>query len=318
MQKDYCSAKDHDLLSPEAARKRLEDIRKRSGMTDEQIHELWRNVPHELLRGKSRPDPECLTRDAYFEKICDGCQTDRDRIAALILARGFLLEKRGVTYGMNRKEAQLNGNVLNDELTRLDLGRVESGEVIIADGVGWETAKALFDSAEIGGEVCTYRNVTWSEFARFRGEIDVDTSRLEPFIAFYVRAANLCGVKTVGCCDGNHPGKYKAFLQFYGEPFRIWHRFLIGVIGNGFYSHWNEKGSEIHFGEQTQYDRYYSLYKAARFLLINHEKIMWIKDEWMNLLSPEDLATQDSKEAVLWLREIVPSITKSANLQVPK
>ena len=306
---------DHELPSPDAARKRLEEIREKSGLTEEQIREIWKSAPKEVLRGKPRPEPERLTRDGFFEKIIDGCQTDRDRIAALILARGFLLEKRGVTYGMDRKEAQFNGNVLNDELSRLDLGRVESGEVIIADGVGWETAKALFDSSEIGGGVCTYRNVTWSEFARFRGEIDVDTSRLEPFIAFYVRAANLCGVKTVGCCDGNHPGKHKAFLQFYGEPFRIWHRLLIGVIGNGFYSHWNENGSEIHFGEQTQYDRYYSLYKAARFLLINHEAILRVKDKWMDLLSPEDLASADSKEAVLWLRDVVPGLVKAAKLQ---
>ena len=215
------------------------------------------------------------------------------------------------------REERLNGKALDDELTRLNLGRVNNGEVIIPDDAKWETAKALFGSAEIGGEVCAYRNVTWSEFAKYRGEIDVDTLRLEPYIALYVRAVNLCGVKTIGSCDGNHPGKHRAFLQFYGEPFRIWHRFLIEVIGGEFYSLWNEKGSEIHFVEQTQYGHYYSLYKAALYLLHNCEAIMKIRDEWLNMLDPEELNSSDSKAAVLILKEFVPPLVRIAQLKDP-
>ena len=289
---------DNEQLFKSDAKERMRAaVRRKRGMSEEDARHLWMKASEEILRGEPTVKHNFLSREEFFDRICKDCETDRDRIAALIYARGFLIERRDSRYGMDWQENNLNGHALDKELRRLLLGSVYCGEIVIFDNARWENAKELFNCEGIGGEVCQYKNVSWMELANYRGKIAIETTRLEPFIALYVRAINLCGVRTVGCCDGNHPGKHEAFVQFYGEPFRAWHRFIVEtLIGGVFAKLWSDDGCTIYFGNETQYTCYFSLFKAAQYLLNNHETIMGIRNDWMSAFSQEELESSAAKE----------------------
>ena len=132
-----------------------------------------------------KKDSREITKDIFFESICSDCKTERDKIAAMIFARGYLIEEHFGRFGLSVREARLNERILNNELVRLNLGKVAAGEVVIRDNATSEDAKKLFEGGSEGGDAEWPNSCTWEDLQCYCGEINVGTTKLEPFIALY-------------------------------------------------------------------------------------------------------------------------------------
>jgi hypothetical protein len=159
-----------------------------------------------------------------------------------------------------------------------------SAEIILNDNVSVENAIELFhdirqDGSEAGGEF-----KSWTQFAIERCPPKTPVRKLEPYVAYYVKAISSCGVYTCYSCDGNHKNGGRIIVGA-DYPSNLWHECIwdnvvvqkfgeIPYIENG-----------IVFDDMNQTALYQRLYDIASFLYKNREQIRRLKADtlkWCN------------------------------------
>lgn len=139
-----------------------------------------------------------------------------------------------------------------------------------------EMINDCFKSVRVGGEA-VFRDVAWSDFLKGRLPDKFSAVNLEPFIAFYVKAASACGVSTCYSCDGNHINGRKVICES-NYPFRIFHKRIWQDVSTKFEIEGDiEKG--IPFDNDSQYDVYYKIYQAAHYLYENRIRYRGLKND---------------------------------------
>ena len=263
-----------------------------------------------------------MNENDFFDKICCKHSTLQERIVALLFARGYLIRCYDNRFYAFPNVDNHELGELNKRMVQLELGRVEGRQLIISEEASLDQAKLLFSQQQIREAECWPRTCSWTELFNYHPHDLPETEKLEPFIALYVKAINLCGVRTIGSCDGNHTGKRCAFLQFYGEPFRFWHsfirdRFLQYASNSERQSNWNSKTDKLFFSERTKYENYYCLYKDACFFLQNYRLILATKDEIFSKLSSDELNSNDNDLMHLAFQEYLSKGIEQSRLSKP-
>ncbi len=221
-----------------------------------------------------------LTRTEFFNLMKKDCHSQKDYLIALLELRGFLLEKRdGIVY-LSDNGHKDDAEYLNSLLIKYRLGCVSNNTLVIEGDMDASLFEEEFaENKTVGGEVCIIAT-DWSWFRHREHGEKVPVEWLEPFIARYVKAISASCVLTAGCCDGNHPGRDKMFLQLSGQGSIPWHRVICKyLLDDRFDIKWINDYTAVKITPDTKYDMYYELNKAAQVIYNNRIKLRTVKDK---------------------------------------
>ena len=221
-----------------------------------------------------------LTRTAFFNSIKNDCQSQEDYLIALLELRGFILEKKDGKVYLSDNGHKDDAGYLHRLLIKYHLGYVSNNIVAFEDDIDASLFEMEFaENKTIAAEVCTIAT-DWRWFRHREHGEKVPVEWLEPFIARYVKAISSCCVLTAGCCDGNHPGRDKMFLQLSGHGSIPWHRLICKyLLEDKFEIKWINDYTAIRITPDTKYDMYYELNKAAKVVYDNRIKLRAVKDK---------------------------------------
>lgn len=227
-----------------------------------------------------------------FEKLVKNCKTQQDKIIAILIARGFLIEQTEGKYYLSDNAAVEDLKYLQELLDSYRLGFVKnakvrrysdsqnviepySAEIIINTDASIDKAVEAFNSTkQIGFEICR-QNRPWHDFFFRNYGLKVPVQYLEPYVSYYVKAVSACGVATNFSCDGNHKNG-GSIIVISDYPYNIWHQFLRKISKTEIGTLNIENG--IRFNRDNQYDRYFELIQLADYYYKNRKILRMIKE----------------------------------------
>ena len=219
-----------------------------------------------------------MTRNEFFEVI-KGSKSEELYLIELIKLRGFLIEKDEKGYYLSNNSHRDDGVYLNELLTKYSLGYVEEDRVFIENA----NKASLFENefaeeTQIGGET-GQKDLGWQYFYKHPCGFKAKVRELEPFIARYVKSISSCGVFTEGSCDGNHKNAKVMYIQICISGSYEWNELIVKKLLVGKYRlKWDKIGyAGIFFDDDTKYDTYFELNKAAEYLYDNRITLRDIK-----------------------------------------
>lgn len=239
-----------------------------------------------------------MNKEQFFESLCNTCITEQDKIAAILLARGVLIEKIDGRYYLSDNADIGDVDYLARVVEAFQLGKVvDSGkrvtrrrrswrdddprcsyeyeslvsqgvEIIFDRNVDVRQAAALFeDQKRIGCEAGANR-IGWPQYTREVLPTKVSLSILEPYVAFYVKAVSACGVFTASACDGNHRDGGRIIVESH-SPSDIWHKCIWEYLVRPRFGPLLFIGTGIPFTSNDQYEKYLLINQIASFLYDN-------------------------------------------------
>lgn len=238
-----------------------------------------------------------MTKEDFFEKIRKESSSKEAFIIDLLKLRGFLFAEDTSQLSLSDNSHNSDYKYLFDMLNKYKLGEFADGRIVIYDTDCDEFINTEFrENNQIGIPSC-WRCRDWEWFKRREHGDKVAVSLLEPFIARYIKAISSCCVLTVGSCDGNHPHKNEMYIMTEGEGSIPWHKLICEKCLVGKYDIiWKNDYSSMSFSENTKYDTYYTVNKAAEYLYANRKEIRKIKDEALGEISTNYLRHHTSEE----------------------
>lgn len=221
-----------------------------------------------------------LTRTEFFNAIHNNCFGEKEYLVELLKLRGFILDINDNEIMLSDNGHKSDAKYLNELLNKYKLGHVKEQNVIINEVIDASLFEQEFkENISIGGEACIV-TTDWRWFKHREHGEKVAVEVLEPFIARYVKAISACCVLTAGCCDGNHPGKNKMFLQLSGYGSVPWHMLICKYILRDKYNiNWINDYTAIELKPETKYMMYYELNKAAEVIYDNRIQIRSVKNK---------------------------------------
>lgn len=249
-----------------------------------------------------------MNKEQFFESLCKTCITEQVKIAAILLARGVLIEKIDGRYYLSDNADIGDVDYLANVFETFQIGKVvDSGkrvtkwrrswraddpkdrydyaslvpqgvEILFDRNVDVRQAVALFgDSERIGCEAGANR-IGWPQYTREVLPTKVSLSILEPFVAFYVKAVSACGVYTASACDGNHINGGRIIVESH-SPSDIWHKSIWEYLVRPRFSPLLFIGTGIPFTSNDQYEKYLQINQIASFLYDNRIVIRDLKKQ---------------------------------------
>ncbi len=231
-----------------------------------------------------------MDKREFFEAVLSDCSSDEEKVVRLLQLLGYFIHVEGNDYYLSDNASPEDIKTLEKIFYTFSLGearRLFSPRVICEEKqarsypndksimdlsftVSEERISTLieecFKSVRLGGEAGP-NTMEWREFLNGKPPKKVSASFLEPFIAYYVKAASACGVATCYSCDGNHPGGGRVICRS-DYPFCIFHKRVWRDVSTRFEIEGDiEKGISIN--NDSQYDLYYKIYQAAHYMYEN-------------------------------------------------
>ena len=249
-----------------------------------------------------------MEKEQFFESLYRNCVNEHEKILAILLARGFLVEHidgryylsdnadiHDVAYLANAMETFRIGKVvdsgkrikslrqtwnINDPQSIYEYDSLVSQgvEILFDRNADIRQAVALFgDSQRIGCEAGANR-LGWSQYTREVLSPKVSVGILEPYVAFYVKAISACGVFTASACDGNHKNGGKIIVESH-SPSDIWHRSIWEYLVRPRFGPLQFIGTGIPFTSDSQFEKYLLINQIASFLYNNRIAIRDLKKQ---------------------------------------
>ena len=249
-----------------------------------------------------------MTKEQFFEHICRNCITEEEKIFAILVARGFLIEKIGSRYYLSDNAHAEDARYLAKAIEVYNIGEViDSGErikssrkvwninccersyqydslsphaveICIASNAQAKQAVSLFEGLEIHGGEAGANTISWLQYSREMLGKKVKLDLLEPYIAYYVKAVSACGVYTASSCDGNHEECRRMIVEADG-PSDIWHRSIWEFLVKPHFDNIPFVGNCLPLTESNQFERYLQIHEIAAFLYKNRIAIRAIKEQ---------------------------------------
>ncbi len=238
-----------------------------------------------------------MTRDEFFLKLKENCNTDKEYIVELLKLRGFLFDEDSERLMLSDNGHASDYNYLQEILRKYHLGIIANGEILIDNFEYNDFIENEFKiNKEISFPVCCIER-DWKYFKQRIHGHKVPVAVLEPFIARYIKAISSCGVLTDMSCDGNHNNKNK--MHFY--PSRLgsgeWHKLICEkCLIDRFKIPWSDDYTSMLFLKGNKYDTYYEVNKAAEYLYNNRIKIREIKQSAFKDISSSYLRHHSANE----------------------
>ena len=227
-----------------------------------------------------------------------------------LIRRGFLLEvtDEGISLSDN---AEKSDNAFLDKLLReYHIGYLDpKGVIILEHPNNIDTLSRMFDPIERGtiGVGSCNQNRSWYAVSKRNYAAKIPVLWLEPNIALYIKALSACGIYTGGCCDGNHPGVNRLYIEFDGPIYQQFHKCIWTILINAIYDiSWNENYNAIDLSKdrQKQYDL---LYEAGKYIYEHRIQIQNIRKDaskWMNKKIIKRLTSKEICERFLYEAEL--------------
>lgn len=249
-----------------------------------------------------------MTEEQFFDHICRNCITEEEKIVAILIARGFLIEKTGGRYYLSDNAHAEDARYLAKAIEDYNIGKVvDSGERIKSSRKVWNSnsferskqydslspqtveicfnsnaqakqAVSLFEGLEIHGGEAGANTIGWLQYAREMLGDKAKLALLEPYIAYYVKAVSACGVYTASSCDGNHENGRRMIVEADG-PSDIWHRSIWEFLVQPRFGYIPFIGNRLPLTESNQFERYLQIHEIATFLYQNRVAIRAIKEQ---------------------------------------
>lgn len=252
-----------------------------------------------------------MNEKEFFERIYSGCNDDNEKTIQLLIARGFLIEQENSKYYISDNSHKADTKYLDNILKKYEIGEVSEEKIVVHNPYHYKCIEQEFLLGKrLGGETST-QYFGWGYFARHLHGYKVSVEYLEPYIASYVKAISSAGVITSEACDGNHDNLKRLFVTFAGEPSYVWHEIITEVLAHHDITiPWIRNGI-VWKNENEQYDIYYLLNRAAKFVYTNRIILRGIK--WNALEKyPRAYLDRMSKEEV---REIFVGNSKQSLME---
>ena len=237
-----------------------------------------------------------MTKDELFNILQKETSSNEDYIIKLLKFRGFLIDRTPDGFVLSDNSHAADGRYLEDLLMKYGLGFIDESKIHINNNDPRDFIENEFkENIRIGCESCGL-NIKWRYFKRREHGKKVPVDMLEPYIARYVKAISACCVLTFGCCDGNHPGKKQMSIMLDGKCSLPWHRIICQkCLESRFNIDWIKDYTIIRLEENTRYDTYYEVNKAAEFLYerrfalrqIKHDAMRDMTRSYLNNTSPD-------------------------------
>ena len=198
------------------------------------------------------------------------------------------------------------------QLAKYDLGFIaDENQVIITNDneAAINKLKEIFRPVEMGtvgvGTCSQWRS--WTYHVAKRDHADkLPVSWLEANIAAYIKALSASGIYTSGCCDGNHPGCYKLFIDFDGPVYCEYHKCLWEHLLNPLFSlNWDDSYRYIDLTENRQ-QQYDGLFRASQFIY-NHrwnlidlrmDSASWMKKSTIKHMNQDEIKDRFLSETI--------------------
>lgn len=223
----------------------------------------------------------------------------------MLRKRGFLIDKVKEQYFLSDNSDVSDWDYLNDILVNDNWGKVyRDGRIEIRTEISKNDFGFLFNESPRGliGTESNIKELGWYKVYRHRYTDKIPVAWLEPYIARYIKALSSCGISTGGCCDGNHPGMEKMFIEFDGPIYQEYHALLWQYYLNmRFDIAWNDKYNEINLKENREH-QYEMLNIVAEYIYENRNFFIDIRLEaakWMNKKSIKCITKSEIKEHFL-------------------
>ena len=227
----------------------------------------------------------------YLEDVIDLNKDKKKAILEILRARGFFIDKKDGRYYLSDNAAVEDLYYLAELLEKYKLGKVfdvrenrevawKRGdkdseiekyralrrlkfEILIDENATVEDAiRAFHDKTWIGEDVLN-TDMEWWQFAKASFGKKVPVSRLEPYVAYYVKALSACGIDTVSSCDGNHEDGGSIYVQS-RYPSCLLHEYIWEVTLAGFFGKLPFIEEGICFkAEKSKQEVYQLVYKMA-------------------------------------------------------
>ena len=205
-----------------------------------------------------------------------------NRLIELLQRRGFLIDELEGSYYLSDNASSGDVDYLNKILHENNIGYVDSSRRIHIEHV--ENAPSLLSlfrpipCGRVGGE-SNNRIHDWYKIWKRECADKIEVRHLEANVAMYIKALSACGIYTGGCCDGNHPGHHRLYIQFDGPVYSELHRVLwTSMLGKRFQVHWNNTYTKVNLSNNRQ-KQYNELFEAAMFLYDNRKAIRQARKE---------------------------------------
>ena len=266
-----------------------------------------------------------MTKEQFFEHICRNCITEEEKIVAILLARGFLIEKTGGRYYLSDNAHAEDARYLAKAIEDYNIGKVvtDSGEhifershqydslsphaeeICFASNAQAKQAVSLFEGLEIHGGEAGANTISWQQYShKMLGE-KVKLVLLEPYIAYYVKAVSACGVYTASSCDGNHEKRRRMIVEA-DEPSDIWHRSIWEFLVKPHFGNIPFIGNGLPLTESNQFERYLQIYEIAAFLYENRIDIRAKKQQSVSGIMERYRKSRDfrKKAPIEWKKQM--------------
>ena len=221
----------------------------------------------------------------------------------LLIRRGFLLEQHGEDFVLSDNSHDDDSAYLNEILTTYNIGLLDGNRIIITNDNPNEL-QALFNPVP-RGSVGVGSNLIYHSWNTVRNRYyarKIPVRWLESNIAYYIKALSACGIYTGGCCDGNHPGSSKLFIEFDGPVYMQLHAcFWENLLDDMFPIKWNQSYTMVDLTTSRQ-EQYEKLYQAADFVYnYRHElgEIRMKSAQWIHKRVPKRMSDEDIQNRFL-------------------
>lgn len=244
----------------------------------------------------------------YLSNLLDRKVDRQTKILDIIRSRGFLIDSVGDKFFLSDNAHESDARYLAKGLEDYQLGRtIDDGhrtkktrrewvitdfrrsykyesivpdtiEIVIDEKATIEQAIAMFCGLQIKGGEAGPRKMKWLQYTLELLGPKVELEYLDPYVAFYVKAASACGVYTAASCDGNHVNGGKIYVCA-DRPSNIWHESIWKYIIQPHFGDVPYIGKGIAYSEQKKAKVFQTVHDIAEFLYENRKEIRLLKQK---------------------------------------
>lgn len=219
----------------------------------------------------------------FILKITNTYSSYEDKIAEILKARGFFIEKNKYGYYLSdnsylKEDDHSNDSIfLNSILISYNIGCLCDSYIKFSKPINVKSLCTLFSEINrIPREEC-FTKYSWNMFTNYEHGRKIPVKLLDPFVARYIKSISACGVDTVTSCDGNNHND-NILLVGPNSPWGTeWHKLINHYfLLDKFQLPWRDKTCTTIL-LTNKFETYYLLNKASEFLYDNRFIIRKLK-----------------------------------------
>ena len=240
-------------------------------------------------------------------------------VAYLLQRRGFIFEQKSEYDFMlhhqdglfiNRDSYRYDCEYLAEILAASHAGQTNGPYFRISENADLAYLKAMFQATdEKTGVGACWQKRSWTTIQNDFYGYEFPVKWLDPNIAYYVRVLGFCGLKTSGCCDGNHFAKHrqKMYVSFESPAYPAFHQWMwenlpvpceIPWV-------WGEHDASVRIRPEMRPEVYDKLFLAAQYFEKIGDQLITLRQNAARRISAEDADSMNESElSAMFINEV--------------